>query len=276
MHKNIFSVKLMCKVLSVSRSGYYAWIKAGLNSYARANRQLDVNIKAIFSEHKGRYGAPRIAKALKALDVKCSRNRVSSRMRALNLKALAKRKFKVTTDSAHNLPVFKNVLDRDFSAQTINQKWAGDITYVSTKEGWLYLAVIIDLFSRSIIGWSMSSYLKKDLVCNALTMALFRRSFPKNVIVHSDRGSQYCSNEYRRIIKDHNLIGSMSRKGNCWDNAPCESLFHTLKVEMIHQNVFESREQAKQRIFNYIEGYYNKKRMHSAIDYKTPYEMECA
>lgn len=266
----------MCRVLHVSKSGYYDWLKTGLNSYARANRQLDVNIKAIFNEHKCRYGAPRITKALKSQSVKCSLNRVSSRMRILNLKALAKKKFKVTTDSSHNLPTYKNVLARDFEAQKVNQKWAGDITYISTKEGWLYLAVIIDLYSRAIIGWSMSTCLKKDLVCNALTMALFRRKFPKDVIVHSDRGSQYCSHEYRLLIRRHNLIGSMSRKGNCWDNAPSESLFHTLKVELIQQKVFETREQAKQQIFNYIEGYYNNKRMHSAIDYKTPYEMECA
>jgi len=266
----------MCKVLRVNRSSYYAWLTAGHNCYVRANRQLDVNIKAIFSEHKSRYGAPRITKALKALNIKCGRNRIAKRMRALNIKALAKRKFRTTTDSSHKLPTFNNVLSRDFSAQGINQKWTGDVTYVATKEGWLYLAVVIDLFSRSIIGWSMSSCLKKDLVCNALTMALFRRKFPKDVIVHSDRGSQYCSYEYRRLIRQNNLIGSMSRKGNCWDNAPSESLFHTLKTELIQSRIFENREQAKQEIFNYIEGYYNKKRIHSAIDYKTPHEMECA
>lgn len=197
-------------------------------------------------------------------------------MQILKLKALAKRKFKVTTDSEHSLPVFNNILDRKFNAEAINKKWAGDITYISTKEGWLYLAVVIDLFSRAIIGWSMSTYLKKDLVCDALAMALFRRKFPKGVIVHSDRGSQYCSYEYRKLLNKNNLIGSMSRKGNCWDNAPSESFFHTLKVEFTHTKVFKDREEAKQKIFSYIEGYYNQKRMHSAIDYKTPYEMECA
>jgi putative transposase len=266
----------MCKVLKVSRSGFYAWVNAGPNRYAQANRQLDVNIRAIFNENKGRYGAPRITKALRALNIKCGLKRVANRMRTINLKALAKRKFKATTDSAHKLPVFDNVLDRDFKAQGINQKWTSDITYISTKEGWLYLAVIIDLFSRAIIGWSMSTFLKKELVCSALTMALFRRKFPKNVIVHSDRGSQYCSHEYRKMLKQNSLIGSMSRKGNCWDNAPSESLFHTLKVELVQSNIFENRDEAKQQIFNYIEGYYNKKRIHSAIDYKTPYEMECA
>lgn len=266
----------MCKVLRISRSGYYDWCRAKPNRYAQANRQLDVNIKAVFNEHRRRYGSWRISRALRALNIKCSRNRVARRMRVLNLKALAKRKFKATTDSVHQLPIYENILNRDFNAHKVNQKWAGDITYISTKEGWLYLAVVIDLYSRAIIGWSMSTSLKKDLVCNALTMALFRRKFPRNVIVHSDRGSQYCSYEYRKIIKQNNLIGSMSRKGNCWDNAPSESLFHTLKVELVQSKIFENRDEGRQQIFNYIEGYYNKKRIHSAIDYKTPYEMECA
>ena len=275
-HNGMFSVTIMCKVLKVSRSSYYDWVKTQINSYCKANQLLDVHIKAIYHEHKHRYGSPRITRALREAGISCGHNRVAQRMRALCLKALAKRKYRVTTDSAHQLPIFGNILGRDFHADRVDQKWAGDVTYIPTKEGWLYLSVVIDLFSRAIIGWSMSAYLKKDLVCNALTMALFRRKSPRGVIVHSDRGSQYCSHEYRRIIKRHGLTGSMSRKANCWDNAPEESLFHTLKVELIKQNTFETREQAKQQIFNYIEGYYNRKRIHSAIDYKTPYEMECA
>jgi putative transposase len=199
----------------------------------------------------------RITKALKALKIACSKNRVARRMKCLNLRAKARRKFKATTDSAHNLPAFTNVLNRDFKAQKINQKWVGDITYIPTKEGFLYLAVVMDLYSRAIIGWSMSASLQKDLVCNALTMALFRRRFPKGVIVHSDRGSQYCSEKYRQILRKNNLIGSMSRKGNCWDNAPSESFFHSLKVELMQQNMFDNRDEAKTQIFNYIEGYYN-------------------
>jgi len=157
----------------------------------------------------------------------------------------------------------------------VNQKWAGDITYVSTAQGWLYLAVIIDLPSRAVIGWSMSDRMTKQLVCNALLMALFNRKFPKGVIVHTDRGSQYCSKSYRSIMANNKLIGSMGRCGNCWDNAISESFFHTLKVELIHQNQYVTRDQAQRSIFQYIEGYYNKKRMHSSIDYKTPYEVEC-
>ena len=228
----------MCNVLKISKNSYYSWSKNQLNSYMKTNKTLDVHIKAAFYEHKGRDGSTRITRVLKASKLPCSRNRVARRMQILNLKALARRKFKVTTDSKHKLPIFDNIMARDFNATAINQKWAGDITYISTKEVSLYLAVIIDLFSRAIIGWSMSTCLKKELVCDALTMALFRRKFPKGVIVPSDRGSQYCSHEYRKMLKRHQLIGSMSRKGNCWDNAPSESFFHTLKVELIQENVF--------------------------------------
>jgi len=197
-------------------------------------------------------------------------------MKKMGLKAIAKRKFKVTTDSEHNRPVFKNVLNRDFSTTAVNQKWVGDITYVSTDEGWLYLAVIIDLHSRAVIGWSMSKRMKKDLVCDALLMALFKRKFPKDVVMHTDRGSQYCSKKYRAIIKNNKLNGSMSRKGNCWDNAIAESFFHTLKTELIHLSRYTTRADARQSIFKYIEGYYNQRRMHSAIDYRTPIEFESA
>ena len=167
-------------------------------------------------------------------------------------------------------------MDRNFYTTSVNQKWVGDITYIRTDAGWMYLAVVIDLHSRAVIGWSMDKRMKKALVCNALLMALFKRKFPKNVIIHSDRGSQYCSNQYRKIIENCKLIGSMSRKGNCWDNAIAESFFHTLKVELIHENRYKTREEARQSIFQYIEGYYNQKRLHSSIDYRTPIEVECA
>jgi transposase InsO family protein len=275
-HKDMFAVRLMCEVLGVCKSAYYGWLKHVPCKREQQNRVLDVTIKTLFMEHKGRYGAPRMTLALNKIAISCSKQRVANRMKVLNLRAKAKKKFRVTTDSEHSHPVFENILDRDFSANAINQKWAGDITYISTKEGWLYLAVVIDLFSRSVIGWSMSKSLKKNLVCDSLTMALFRRKFPKKVIVHSDRGSQYCSKDYKKILQQNDLIGSMSRKGNCWDNAASESFFHTLKVELIHGRSFETRAEAKQQIFNYIESYYNKKRMHSSIDYKTPHEMECA
>lgn len=266
----------MCDVLGVSTSGYYSFIKQGQSAREQENQKLDVNIKAAFYEHKERYGAPRIRRELKKRLIFAGKERIAKRMRLLDLKAHGKKKFRVTTDSEHSSPVFENVLERNFSVSGANQKWAGDITYIPTKEGWLYLAVIIDLYSRAVIGWSMSDRLKKSLVSNALKMALFRRRFPKNVVVHSDRGSQYCSLEYRKLLENHKLVGSMSRKANCWDNAPSESFFHTLKVELVRGQSFASRDDAQRSIFDYIECYYNRKRMHSSIDYMTPHEKECA
>jgi putative transposase len=266
----------MCDVLGVSKSGYYDWRNRPSSGREMANRRLDVQIKAIYSENKGRYGSPRITRVLKAANEMCSHTRVSRRMKAMNLRAVARKKFKVTTDSEHTKPLFSNVLNRDFTTTGINQKWASDITYVHTEEGWMYLATVIDLYSRAVIGWSMDKRMTQELVCDALMMALFKRKFPKDVIIHSDRGSQYCSYKYRGIISRYQLIGSMSRKGNCWDNAIAESFFHTLKVELINNNRYLTREIAKQSVFQYIEGYYNQKRMHSALDYRTPFEVEYA
>jgi len=274
-HEDKYSVTRMCSLLSVSRSGYYAWVNHKPSIRELENINLDYKISSIFTNNKQRYGSPRITRELRKNGETCSYNRVASRMKVLNLKALAKKKFKVTTDSEHSKPVFENILNRGFNTTQINQKWAGDITYIATDEGWLYLAVIIDLHSRAVIGWSMNKRMTKQLVCDALIMALFKRKFPKNIIVHTDRGSQYCSNKYRKIIKNNKLIGSMSRKGNCWDNAISESFFHTLKVELVHQQKYLTRQEAKSSIFQYIEGYYNPKRMHSSIDYKTPNEVEC-
>lgn len=195
-------------------------------------------------------------------------------MKHLGLRAVAKKKFKATTDSRHNKPIYANVLSRDLSTVRINQKWVSDITYVATKEGWLYLAVVIDVHSRAVIGWAMDRNMKKQLVCDALLMALFKHKFPQGVIVHSDRGSQYASEKYRNILSSNQLIGSMSRRGNCWDNAVAESFFHTLKVELVQQQLYLTRQDARQSIFQYIEGYYNRKRMHSAIDYGIPIEVQ--
>lgn len=275
-HCDEHSVALMCPLFSVSRSGYYAWLHYIPSNRFLANKKLDEEIVSVFIDNKSRYGSPRITKELNKKGMDCTYKRVAKRMQIMNLKALAKRKFKVTTDSAHTKPVYENILNRDFTTTAVNQKWAGDITYIATEQGWLYLAVIIDLHSRAIIGWSMNARMTKQLVCDALLMALFNRKFPEGVLVHTDRGSQYCSKKYRSIMANNKLIGSMSRRGNCWDNAISESFFHTLKVELIHQNKYLYKEQAQRSIFQYIEGYYNKKRMHSAIDYKTPYEVECS
>ena len=250
-HSKQFSITLMCQLFKVSRSGFYAYNTRPLSNQQRANDELDKKITAIFNHHKKRYRAPRITRVLQSQKEPCSHTRVARRMKQKGLMAVAKKKFKVTTDSDHHLPVYNNVLNRDFSTTAINQKWA-----------------------RAVIGWSMNQRMKKSLVCDALMMALFKRKFPKQVIVHSDRGSQYCSNKYQTLLKDYRLMGSMSRKGNCWDNAIAESFFHTLKVELIHQCIYTNREQARQSIFQYLEVYYNKNRMHSAIDYRTPFEFE--
>lgn len=269
-------MNLLCDVLGVSASGFYDWLARKPSKREQANVLLDQEIMKVYTKHSQRYGSPRITRALKSQSVTCSHTRVERRMRHLGIRAIARRKFKVTTDSNHSNTVFENKLGRDFSTSAINQKWVGDVTYIPTQEGWLYLATVIDVHSRAVIGWSMSNRLKKDIVCDALLMALFKRKFPRDVIVHTDRGSQYCSKKYQNIIKQNKLVGSMSRRGNCWDNAIAESFFHTLKTELVHVSCYKTREQARQSIFQYIEGYYNRIRMDSATDYKVPFEVECA
>ena len=203
------------------------------------------------------------------------RRYVSKRLQAMGLIPKARRKFKATTDSDHQLPVTPNLLQQDFSASKSNEKWVSDITYIKTDEGWLYLCVFIDLFSRQVIGWSMSKRINRHLVCNALNMALFRRKFPTGVIVHSDRGSQYCSKKYQNMLKKHGLVCSMSAKGCCYDNAACESFFHTLKVELVHDDEhYQTRVQARASLFEYINVYYNRQRRHSTIGYMTPEKFE--
>lgn len=264
----------MSKVLEVSRGGYYSWLTDVPKKRIIANTNLDKAIINVYVANKGRYGAPRIKKELNATGIGCSKNRVARRLKKLDIKAIAKRKFRVTTDSNHNLPTANNLLNRDFYAANINKKWLTDISYVPTKEGWLYLAVVLDLYSRAVIGWAMSTKINKKLVCDALLMALWRRNFPKKVLIHSDRGSQYCSLEYQKLLKKYELICSMSRKGNCWDNAPMESFFHTLKVELVHNNIYNTRQEAQLSIFEYIEVYYNKIRRHSAVDLQAPLVFE--
>ena len=275
-HKKTWPIILMCGVLSVSRSGFYDWLARVPSPRALFNRGLDSRIRGIFNRHKQRYGAPRILKDLHDEGVECSENRVARRMRAMGLRAIQAKKFKVTTDSNHTKPVAPDLIEQDFSAAAPNQKWTSDITYVWTDEGWLYLAVVMDLYSRAIVGWSMNRRMTQQLVCDALTMALYRRHFPKGTIIHSDRGSQYCSNRYQRLIKTNGLRCSMGRRANCYDNAAMESFFHTLKVELVHRERYVSRRIATSRIFEYIETYYNRQRKHSAIGYKIPMQFEQA
>jgi putative transposase len=261
-------------MLSIERSGYYAWLKRKPGKRAVSNDGLDKKIIAIFKKHHSRYGAKRITDELRDNSETCSKNRVAKRMKYLGLRAKARKKFKVTTDSKHNLPVAPNLLNRDFIADGPNQKWCGDISYVWTDEGWLYLAVVIDLYSRAVIGWSIQPTMSRQLICDALMMALWRRRFPRGVLFHSDRGSQYCSNDYQKMLQSFGFTCSMSRKGNCWDNAVVESFFHSIKTELIYTERYVTREIAKQSIFQYIEVYYNRVRRHSAIGSIAPEAFE--
>lgn len=267
----------MCEVLGVSSSAYYEFQKKAFTKREHNNQLLDKAIMEIYVQHRGRYGVPRIHRELKGFGNSAGKNRVARRMRQLGLRALAKRKYKATTDSQHALPVAANLLNRDFSANAPNQKWGTDITYVSTQEGWLYLATVMDLYSRAIIGWSLQDNLESDLIIEALQMALWRRKFPIGVLVHSDRGSQYCSDVYQDLLKKHGLICSMSRAGECWDNAPMESFYHSLKTELVQfSKGFKNKLEAKTLIAEYIEEYYNLVRRHSAIAYQAPIVFELA
>lgn len=273
-HETCHRVALMCRVLNVSRSGYYDWRDRPPSSRAQADAQLAADVRRIFDEHKGRVGAVRIAKQLRTEGQRVGRNRVARVMRMEGLRAKAARKYKATTNSNHKLPVAPNLLEQDFTASAPNQKWVSDITYVATDEGWLYLAVVLDLYSRLVVGWSMAERMTVDLVSDALTMALWRRKMPKGVIVHSDRGSQYCAHAYQRLLRNNQLICSMSKKGDCYDNAAMESWNHSLKVEAIHGERFATREMARAQVFEYIEVYYNRKRLHSTLGYLSPQAFE--
>ncbi|WP_233972433.1 IS3 family transposase [Pectobacterium versatile] len=271
-HRAEFSVKAMCRVLRVARSGWYAWRLRRQQITPRQQFRLvcDTAVRKAFTEAKQRYGAPRLADELPVYNVKT----IAASLRRQGLRAKAARKFSPVSYREHGLPVSENLLKQDFYASGPNQKWAGDITYLRTDEGWLYLAVVIDLWSRAVIGWSMSSRMTAQLACDALQMALWRRKRPGNVIVHTDRGGQYCSVDYQALLKRHNLHGSMSAKGCCYDNACAESFFHSLKVECIHGERFINREIMRTTVFNYIECDYNRWRRHSACGGLSPEQFE--
>lgn len=269
-----FRIGTMCRLLTVSRSGFYAWRHRQPTVRQLANEALAEDIKAIFTAHKGRAGAPRITRELRDQGKPADRKRVAKVMRTQGLRAKAARKFKATTNSNHSLPVAPNLLEQNFEAESADQKWVSDITYIWTDEGWLYLAVVMDLYSRMVVGWAMSERMTADLVCGALQMALWRRKRPGGVIVHSDRGSQYCGRAYQKLLRDHKLICSMSKKGDCYDNAAMESWNHSLKVEAIHGERFATRAEAKAHVFEYIDVYYNRQRLHSKLGYLSPEAFE--
>jgi transposase InsO family protein len=264
----------MCNVLSVSRSSYYAWLKRPESSRKKENWKLAVKIKVIHGQYRKVYGSPRIHKELKDQGVSCGQNRVARVMKQEGIRAIVPRKFKATTDSKHNLPVAPNLLKQDFDVKEPNKVWLADITYIFTAEGWLYLASIMDLGSRRIKGWSMNNRITKELTLDALKMAICNHPETKGIIHHSDRGSQYASHEYQKRLKDNGLICSMSRKGNCWDNAPMESFFHTIKTEWVYGHKYKTRQEAKVSLFDYIEIFYNRQRRHSGIQYMTPCQYE--
>ena len=266
------SVQRLCAVLGVSRSGYYAWRRRPATQRAREDRRLKQQILSIHTETKGRYGTPRIEQGLRRRGVRTSRKRVARLRRELGLRARTPRRYRVTTDSNHSKPPAPNLLQRRFAAPAPDRTWVGDITYLSMPGGWLYLAFLMDTFSRRIVGWSVSSRIDEQLCLTALSRALQTRRPPAGTIHHTDRGSQYCAGDYRRLLSKAGLVASMSRKGDCWDNAMAESLVKTIKVEL--GDHFSSRRQAQQELFEYIEGFYNTRRLHSSLDYKTPLEIE--
>jgi putative transposase len=275
-HARIFHITTMCRVLEVSKAGYYAWRARPLCDRVKDDRVLTAKIREIQKEVSKRYGSPRTYQELKALGFKCGEHKVARLMRQAGIKAKSARKFRVTTQSEHANPIAPNVLDRKFSVEEHrkpDQAWAADITYIPTREGWLYLAVVIDLATRGVVGWSLRTRLDQELAISALRMALTHRG-ARGGLHHSDRGVQYASAAYQRLLKEAGFKSSMSRVGNCWDNAVAESFFATLTKELLVDGLFESRSQASKELFQFIEVWYNRRRRHSSIGYRTPAEYE--
>jgi transposase InsO family protein len=269
----------MCEVLAVSRSGFYAWRRRPESERSKHHRKLVQEIRTIHADRDMRsYGSPRVHQELVARGKTCSENTVARLMREHGLAARTRRKYKVTTDSNHSLPLAKNVLNREFQQDAPDRVWLADMTCIWTLEGWLYLAAVLDAHSRKVVGWSMSHRMQTGLVMDALRMALGRRCPDQaaSLLHHSDRGSQYASQAYRDLLREHNITCSMSRKANCWDNAMMESFFATLKKERIHHESYATREAARQSVFEYIELFYNTTRLHSALGYLSPEQFEQA
>ena len=267
---------IMCAVLNVSRSGYYAWQQRPESAQSIRRRELVAEMRVIHGEkHKGNYGSPRMYKELRARGREVSENTVAKLMQEHELRALTARKFRHTTDSNHSYPVADNILNQEFEQAGANEVWVSDITYVPTREGWLYLACVLDLYSRKVVGWSMSERMTSHLVISALAMALRQRCpQAEGLLHHSDRGSQYASGVFQKLLIEHGITCSMSGKGNCYDNAAMESFFATLKKELVHQEDYRTREAARQSIFEYVEVFYNRERRHSALGYESPCTFE--
>ncbi len=273
-HSSTHGVKQMCQVIKASRSGYYRWKKQPQSRRQKENEKILMEIRESHTKSRRTYGSPRITHELRLNGTKCGKNRVACLMKINGIVGKAKKKFKATTNSKHALPVAENILNQNFVAEKPNTVWLSDITYIPTLEGWLYLVVIIDLFSRQIVGWGMSDRMTSGFVVKALYQALGRRQPGSGCIFHSDRGIQYASADFRDVLKAYGFIQSMSRKGNCYDNAVSESFFHTLKTEHVYDHRYETRAEARQSIFEYIEMFYNRQRRHSALGYHSPVSFE--
>jgi len=273
-HRSRFRVEKMCRVFAIARSGYYTWMRREKSTRQKENEQLLGNIKNVYLLNRQVYGSPRIAAALHAQGIRCGKNRIARLMSRNGIKARTVKRYRITTKSKHRFPVAPNIVDREFTARAADRLWVSDITYIGTREGWLYLAVILDVFSRHVVGWAMSERLYDDLTVDALRQALVRRRPIPGLIFHSDRGSQYASGRFRQWLKSYKIMQSMSGMGNCYDNAMAESFFHTLKTELTQFEHYETRAAARQSIFEYIEMFYNRIRRHSALNYKSPLEYE--
>jgi len=265
----------MCRAVEVSRSGYYAWKKRPKSQRRLDNEKLLIEIRRVFLDNNSNYGSPRIWNELNNIQqIPCSENRVARVMQDAGIVAVQKRKFRMTTNSKHDYPVWPNILERNFTVGRPNAVWVSDITYIWTWEGWLYLAAVLDLFSRGVVGLAMDKTIADTLVTQAMKQAILRRNPGKGLVLHSDRGSQYAGNDFKALLTKNDFVGSMSKKGDCWDNAVAESFIHTLKVELIHRTKFKTREEAKIKIFEYVEMYYNRRRAHSTLGFLSPFEYE--
>lgn len=273
-HCGDFAVTRMCDVLDVSTSGYYAWRDRPPSQRDRENQDLLARIREIHEASRRTYGSPRIHAELREQGIKCNIKRVERLMRKNDIRAKQVKRYRTTTDSDHSMPVAPNRLDQDFDVEAPNTTWLSDITYIATDEGWLYLAIVMDLYSRRIVGWAMDTTLASSLTKRALTMAITQRRPAAGLLHHSDRGSQYASSDYQALLEDCDMIPSMSRTGNCYDNAPMESFIGTLKTELVHDRHYVTRSEARTDIFDYIERFYNRTRRHSALDFQSPIEFE--
>jgi len=273
-HRKQYGLKLLCEVLAVSASGYHKWLKRKGSQRAIEDQRIVGIIKFHYNRSKGTYGLPRIFAAMRKEGFAVNKKRIARLMRANNIKAKTKRRFRITTVRNSKAAASDNILNKNFTASKENKIWTGDITYLWTKEGWLYLVVVMDIYSRKIVGWSLGSCLSTELVIRALLMAIVHRNPARGIIFHSDRGSQYTSSSFRQILKNYGIVQSMSSTGNCYDNAITESFFHTLKTELVYWNHYQTRDEAKGSIFEYIEIFYNRQRLHSALNYLSPVEFE--